>query len=387
VTDRSPGAGAEAADRLSVAVFVSEHGFGHAARASALMAAIGDRVPATFHLYSAIPAWFFRADVPDLRIHPLRVDVGLVQATALDADLDATVERLDSFLPFDDALVDRLAADVAAHGCRLVMCDIAPLGIAVARAAGVPSLLVENFTWSWIYRWYAARDPRMGPRIGRFADLLGPWFDEADWHVQTAPVCDPADCDLTLPPIARPIRASRESIRAGLGIDDDEPLVFLSMGGVPQDVPCLDVVAARYPSFRFVVAGHGAEAQQAGNVTLLPADSGFSHPSLINAADLVVGKLGYSTIAEVWQAGVPFAGVSRDDYPEMAALEAFVVREIAGTILAPRTFREGRWLDDLARLLDLPRISRAGDGGAVRCARFVLERLAGFGSPGRAARA
>ena len=81
----------------------------------------------------------------------VEVDVGFRQASALVADLDATIDALGRFVPFDDALVTELADRVRSTGCKAVLCDISPLGIAVAERAGVPSLLVESFTWPWLY--------------------------------------------------------------------------------------------------------------------------------------------------------------------------------------------------------------------------------------------
>ena len=41
------------------------------------------------------------------------------------------------------------------------------------------------------------------------------------------------------------------------------------------------------------------------NVILLPANTDLYHPDLVHAADAVVAKLGYSTVAETYSAGVP----------------------------------------------------------------------------------
>ena len=57
----------------------------------------------------------------------------------------------------------------------------------------------------------------------------------------------------------------------------------------------------------FVFAGGVSAYRQEGNLHFLPFESDFFHPDLVHAADLVVGKAGYSMIAEVWAAGVPFA--------------------------------------------------------------------------------
>ena len=43
-----------------------------------------------------------------------------------------------------------------AHDARLVVSDAPPLGCAAAAAAGIPSVVITNFTWDWIYEGYAA---------------------------------------------------------------------------------------------------------------------------------------------------------------------------------------------------------------------------------------
>ena len=86
----------------------------------------------------------------------------MVQTDALRVDLPKTLQRLNSFLPFDPTEVQRLVDYLKRQCCTAVISDIAPLGLEVARAADLPSVLVENFTWDWIYRGYALRHPQMG---------------------------------------------------------------------------------------------------------------------------------------------------------------------------------------------------------------------------------
>ena len=51
---------------------------------------------------------------------------------------------LAELLPYSEELLNDLARQCA--GCRFILADIAPLGIAVAQRTGIPSVLVENFT-------------------------------------------------------------------------------------------------------------------------------------------------------------------------------------------------------------------------------------------------
>jgi UDP:flavonoid glycosyltransferase YjiC (YdhE family) len=138
----------------SIAYFVSPHGFGHAARAAAVMNALAARdATVHFHIFTRVPRWFFAESLrASFTYHACLTDIGLVQDSALKENLPQTLERLREFFPFNQSLISNLAHLIMRHQCRAVLCDIAPLGIAVARAAGVPSVLIENFTWDWITR-------------------------------------------------------------------------------------------------------------------------------------------------------------------------------------------------------------------------------------------
>jgi hypothetical protein len=107
------------------------------------------------------------------------------------------------------------------------------------------------------------------------------------------------------------------------------------------------------------------------NLVLLPHHSEFFHPDLVNACDAVVGKAGYSTIAEVYSAGVPFGYVERAGFPESSALTAFVEREMIGLPIDTAGFRNGRWLERLPELLAFPRKPRKGPGGSEQVSAFI----------------
>ncbi len=81
--------------RRKIAFFVSAHGFGHAARACALIEELAARSCLEFHLFSAAPRWFFdeSLDLPFV-IHGEDVDVGLAMRTSIEPDLGATLAAL-----------------------------------------------------------------------------------------------------------------------------------------------------------------------------------------------------------------------------------------------------------------------------------------------------
>ncbi len=336
------------------------------------MEAIAEKNPAVrFEIFTSVPEVFFRESLGGTRFgyHLLVTDVGLVQKSPFAADLEATAAALDRFFPIDAqktaALVDRLKR----LGCGAVLCDIAPLGIVAARKAGLFSVLVENFTWDWIYEAYARRDPKIGSHVPEMAGI----FAGADVRIQAEPVCRPMGADLTVEPVSRKIRTDPDRVKKRLGLPRNRPVVLVSSGGVAQPVACVKRLSER-PDLFFVIANAGVPGRLEKNVLALGAFEGVYHPDLVGAADALVGKAGYSTVAEACRAGVPFGYGVRGDFRESAVLERFISDRLGGIALEPEMFDTGAWIERVDVLLSAPR-HPAGADGADRIAEFLLGRL------------
>jgi len=355
-----------------IAYFVSPHGFGHAARASAVISALQDRMPElAVDLFSRTPPWFFKDSLRGpYAYQELLTDIGLVQENPMVEDLDATIEKLDDFLRFDAELIDRLAQKLKLDGCRLIVCDISPLGIAVANRADIPSVLIENFTWDWIYEGYPDYREQFDVHIQHLQQI----FSSATFRIQTAPNCDEQPADLRVGPICRKPRASREDIRQRLKVPESGKLVLITMGGIPDACGSLEQLRA-FAGCRFLVPGDNERLTVDGNLTLLPYHSGLYHPDLVNAADVVIGKVGYSTLAEVYHAGTPFGYFTRPDFRESDVLSAFVRKNMPGVHMPGDTYKDGSWIGHLPELLEMSRAARNEANGADVVADFLQELL------------
>lgn len=352
-----------------IAYFVSPHGFGHAARAAAVMEAIHQMDGSVrFEVFTKVPMWFFQDSLPRrFQYHSCLTDIGLVQSTPLMEDLDRTLASLNAFLPLDRSRISALAQIVNSLGCGLVICDIAPMGIEVARKAGIPSVLVENFTWDWIYEGYGRR----GTQLERHIVYLRELFDGAVYRVQTEPLCLPQASDLITVPVSRRPRSSAAEIRRKLGLPADCRMVVVTMGGIRDHDLFPDNLRLQNDVF-FVIPGLSASMETRGNLVLLPHRSRFFHPDLINASDAAVGKVGYSTLAEVYHAGIPFGYISRAHFRESQILTDYIERNMAGLSIKEEEFKDGSWVSRLEALLALPRIPRNSPNGAEQIARFIL---------------
>jgi hypothetical protein len=338
------------------------------------MAACHDRKPdIRFEIFTLVPEWFFAQSLRGpFRYHPLLTDLGLVQVDPLHEDLRATWDRLKRFFPFRASLIEGLARELEGLACRLVLCDIAPMGIAAAKATGVPSVLVENFTWDWIYEGYEPCDQEVRDRIA----WLGSLFREADHHVQTEPVCRyrPSASLLTRPVSRRP-RLDAAHVRRQLEVAEGSRLVMVTMGGAGTARFPLEILRER-PEIQFLIPGGNDRAERRDNVLLIPHDSGLFHPDLIHASDAVIGKVGYSTVSEVYHAGIPFLHISRPAFRESRVLALFLQACVPGFSIEESEFMSGAWTGRLEELLSCRHIRREGRNGAEEIADLVLDLLA-----------
>lgn len=355
-----------------LAYFISPHGFGHAARAASVMEAIYEiETSIRFEIFTRVPSWFFQDSLSaPFAYHPLLTDIGMVQKTPLREDLGKTIQHLDDFLPFKPTLIDYLAQQLNGLKCELVICDIAAMGILAAQHAGIPSVLVENFTWDWIYEGYAG----LNDQIYNHVEYLQRIFDSVSYHIQTEPVCFHRKVDLLTLPVSRKVKTHYRKIRRQLHVPVDKKVILITMGGIPEKYTSVKGLTTQ-PDVYFIIPGGSESMELTENLALLPHHSNFYHPDLVNASDAVLGKLGYSTLAEVYHAGVPFGYISRPNFRESERLAAYIEREMSGIAIQEADFLTGNWVSQLPKLLTLQRTQRKGPNGSDQIATYIYELL------------
>jgi uncharacterized protein (TIGR00661 family) len=355
-----------------IAYFVSPHGFGHAARAAAVMEALSEIDPAVqFEIFTTVPAWFFQDSVSaPCTYHHMVTDIGFIQKNAFQVDLEDTLRALNDFFPPAPSLIAEIVKTIRALNCGLIICEIAPMGILVAKEARIPSILVENFTWDWIYQQYTVSDNR----IKRHIDYLQPIFNAVNYHIQTEPMCRRNSTDLITAPVSRKIKMTGSEIRKRLGLPVDRKMVLITTGGIPQSYGFLKKLN-NLRKITFVMPGAGPVMKMVDNLVILPHRSDFYHPDLVNAADAVIGKVGYSTLSEIYHSGTPFGYVARSNFRESESMVEFIQRQMPGIAVSESEFNNGNWTAKLADLLDLAPIKRNITNGAEQIGIFIEDLL------------
>jgi L-arabinokinase len=324
---------------------------------------------------TSAPAFLFEGVVaPPLRVRAIECDVGLAQKDALTIDEAGTAETLRRFLFGWDALVCREARWLRESGARLVLGDIPPLAFAAAAAAGTPSFALGNFSWDWIYRHLALRQPALAEAAAHAADA----YAHAGLLLRL-----PFAGDLSafpriedIPLVARRPAVEKAEARRRLGLDA-RPVVLLSFGGV--GMPGLEPAAlGRLVEYLFLLTGR-AGGGEAPNLRRLEGGellaAGLDYPDLVGAADVVVSKPGYGIVTDCIGAATRFVYTDRGDFPEYPILVSEMPRYLPVAFASNADVHAGRLGAALRQVMALSFPAPPPTNGASTAADRLLAVL------------
>jgi hypothetical protein len=327
-----------------LAVYVSGHGYGHAARTAEVLREVRRRSSRlTIAVRTTAPAFLFESAVgAPLTVEPVECDVGLVQQDALVIDEVASAAAWRAFQARWDERVETEAGWLRGSQARLVLGDIPPLAFAAAAVAGTPAVAFTNFSWDWIYRHLAAREAALGEAATRAREAYG----TADLLLRL-----PFSGDLSafrrvldLPLVARRPRVAKAEARRRLGLDA-RPAVLLSFGGI--GLPGLE--PGRFSSLRacqLLLTGTSADGPIPSNLRRLGGDElaavGLGYVDLVGAADVVVSKPGYGIVSDCIGARTRLVYTDRGDFPEYPVLVDQMPHYLPTAFVPNHDLREGR---------------------------------------------
>jgi L-arabinokinase len=366
----------------AVFFYVSGHGFGHASRQIEIINSLGRLRPdLTIVVRSSAARWLFdrTARVP-VNLLPGDCDTGVVQVDSLHLDERRTIARAAEFHRTIAARAAQEAALLRAQDAVLVVADAPPLGSVAAAAAGVPSVVVGNFTWDWIYEAYAgelASEPDLLPTI-RDAYRLA---DEA-WRLPMHGGFASCRTIADMPFVARHAIHTREDVRRLLSLPLDRTLVLSSFGGYgvnDLDVRQLDClrdhgVVVTHRDVRDTARDVPAGVHQITEGALY--GSGLRYEDLVAACDVVATKPGYGIIAECVANQTAIMYTSRGRFAEYEVLVGEMPRYVRCGFIDHDALFAGRWRDVLTRILaagDPP--ERPPTDGARRIAELIASRV------------
>lgn len=347
-----------------VAFYVSGHGFGHASRQIEIINAFARRRPDEGILVrTAVPRWLLdRTITVPFVLDDRPCDTGVVQIDSLRLDAAASIARARDFHATFDARAAVDAALLRARGVRLVIADAPPLGCAAAAHAGIPSIVVSNFTWDWIYGEYREHLDSAPELIAAIQGAYG--LAEAAWRLPMHGGFESFRRIRDVPFVARHATHAPAETRARLGLPPDARLVLPSFGGYGLagiDLASLDLD----PSWHVVTVPDAAIS-----------GAGLRYEDLVRAADVVLSKPGYGIISECIANGTALVYTSRGRFAEYEVLVREMPRYLRCGFIDNDALLAGRWRAALdAAVSAPPPPERPRTDGADVIADMIASRL------------
>lgn len=318
-------------------IAITNHGFGHAVRASCVAATIQQLCPEILLvLVTTAPRWLLETYIPgDFIQRPRALDVGVIQSDSLNMDKEATLEKLRQIRKSAGSIVAGEVNFIRTNRVGLILADIPPLAATIGKAAEIPCWMLSNFGWDFIYRDWG----------GEFAEI-------ADWISERYRTCDrlfrlplhepmsafPNITDVGLTGGTPRYTSDQLRDKFGLTVPPDKT-VLLTFGGLHlQEIPYHTL--KQFPDWQFIT--FDSQAPEMPNL-LKVSGKDYRPVEFMPLCGRVVSKPGYSTFAEALRVGVPIASLIREGFAEAPVLLEGIQNYAYHQILTPADFFQGNW--------------------------------------------
>ncbi len=361
--------------RPTLYVSITNHGFGHAARTSAVAGLVQKLLPEVkLIIATTAPRWLVASYITgDFIYHPCGHDVGVIQADSLQMDLPATLAAWQKILDRQEEIISNEAAFLCQEGVDLVFADIPPLATLIAHRAEVPCWAATNFGWDFIYR-------EWGADFAALTEWIGNCYGQCDrlFHLPLSesldrfPVREPAGLTGGKP------RYAAMDVWQDLRLEQVGNTILMVFGGLGlQAIPYENV--GMFPDWQFLTFDRSAP--QLPNLRCIPDPSNdgsvrcYRPVDIFPICDLVVSKPGYTTYAEAMIADIPVATIPRSGFAESAIIQAGLQDYSHHQIIDSADFFTGSW--DFLRQPVLP--PRSGQSlpkdGTEQVAQAIVDFL------------
>ena len=323
---------------MNVAFYISGHGFGHASRQVEIINAFALRQPgAGILIRSTAARWLLeRTIAPPFELVAEPTDTGVVQIDSLHLDAGATIAAARAFHATLDDRADAEARLLNARRIGLVVSDAPPLACAAAARAGIPCVVISNFTWDWIYEAYEehlASAPALIPTLrAAYRQATAAWRLPLHGGFAAFDTSGRLPSLIDVPFVARHSSIAPEETRTRVGLPLDRRLALPSFGG--YGLPGLDLDAIELPPGWDLVRGLG-QAQI--------YDAGLSYQDLVRAVDVVVTKPGYGIVSECLANDTPLVYTERGRFAEYDVFVREMPKYVRCAYLDNAALLAGRW--------------------------------------------
>lgn len=361
-------------------IAITNHGFGHAVRAASVAAQIQRLCPdSLLILVTTAPRWLLESYIEgDFILRPRAFDVGVVQSDSLTMDKTATLEKLQDIRKDQNSIIAGEVNFIRQNRVDIVLADIPPLAASIAKTAGVPSYMISNFGWDFIYRDW-------GGEFVEIADWIADCFAQCDClfrlplHEEMSAFPNIIDMGLT----GGNPRYDLDQLRADFKINTTpEKTILLTFGGLSlAQIPYENI--QNFPDFTFITFDKNtpelpnlisAKTQK----DKVSSSTDYTHIRPVDFMPLcgrVVSKPGFSTYSEAMRLDIPIVSLTREGFAESPILLAGLQDYSYHQILTPADFFETNW-EFLKNPVEPPRLSQTLDKtGSEAIAKILVDTI------------
>lgn len=359
-----------------IVYYITSHGFGHAARSCEVIRNLPAGAPLT--LRTAVPESFLRHELRGrpFTLAPAEFDCGVLGPDSSAVDLERTVAKMEGLLARNEGRLTEEVEFLQGCGARLVVADVAPFALRAAREAGLPSILIANFTWTAIYQYlldHYCEEEALAGRTRRVIEAMQREYDMGELMLATDMRIPMRACRQRrdVPLVARKGTSRRERLIEKLKLDPARPIYLLYVGRDGMAGMQWERLA-RLEGMQLV--SYTPPPGSEHFVHMLPEEL-IDHIDAAPTVDAVIAKAGYGICSECISTSTPLIYPPRPQFAEMLALDEVMERWGGGLKMSEEDFKSLNWQPYLERMEGLTLRPETVDctGGPV-CARTIMER-------------
>jgi UDP:flavonoid glycosyltransferase YjiC (YdhE family) len=289
-----------------IVIYVSDHGFGHAARTIALVRQLKkynyEIIVKNSNAYN-----FLKSQLPEYKIIKTQTDVGpLTNIFSNSPDYEKTFSLYNNWIDNSKKWIDDEVKFFKNKKIDLIISDISPISIRLANKLGIPCITIANFTWIDILENFPHHKYRN--------DIINWLYDSFEMstlpirlplHMKLKGLRKPKNSSL----LFRKTTSSKNSILKNLGIKDKPITVYLGTNNSKlrfiTNNKTLNIIHV-HPKYI--------------KINNKKINNSIDIQNLISASKLVITKPGYGVFSECIASRCPMLVIPQKNYPEAKVL-------------------------------------------------------------------
>lgn len=316
---------------------ITNHGFGHAVRATAVAATIKKLNPEVLIiLVTTAPRWLLESYLQaDFIYRPRAFDVGVIQSDSINMDFHATLTQMEEFRRRENQIIASEVNFLKTNQVSLVLADIPAMAAKIAQAADIPCWMISNFGWDFIYRDW-------GEKFQHISKWTQRCYQQSD-RLFRLPFAEPMSCFKNITDVGLTGGTpdhNEADLRAKFHLHKDkEKTILLTFGGLGlQAIPYHTLT--KFPDWQFITFDRNAP--KLANLVKVK-DHQYRPVDFMPLCAKVVSKPGFTTFAESLKLNIPVVSLTREGFAETKFLLEGLAKYGHHQIISHTDFFAGNW--------------------------------------------